>query len=103
MVLKVLCQIKNTKMKTTMQELIETLEEMVAHGGDMDLLPAIEHAKKLLKKEKYQIVSAYNQGYRDGENAEESTKSLADVSEWADAELYYKQTFSLKAVSKGSS
>ena len=39
-------------MKTAMQELIEKLESMIEHGGDADLLPALEHAKKLLEKEK---------------------------------------------------
>ena len=53
-----------------------------------------------IEKEKEQIMRAYNQGYRDSENAEESTKSLLDVSQWADAQLYYDITCSLKKCPK---
>jgi len=48
---------------------------------------------KGIEKEKQQIIDAYNQGYRDGENAEESTKALVDVSQWADAEQYYNEKY----------
>ena len=52
-------------MKTAMQELIDKLNSMVQNGGDSDLLPAIEHARYLLVKEKQQIEEAYRRGVED--------------------------------------
>ncbi len=89
-------------MKTVVEELIEKLQEIhrqypvnnalnrSVKGAYVD---CVILAKELLTKEKQQIADAYNQGYRDGENAEESTKALIDVSQWADAENYYNKTF----------
>ena len=48
-----------------------------------------------LAKEKKQIIDAYNQGYRDGESTGASGmhNGLADVVEFADAELYFNKTY----------
>ena len=99
-------------METVLQELIKYFEQQLSlqresnikYTGEEAFFDALEVCKNAFKtKEKQQIIDAYNQGYRDGEDAEESTKALVDVSEWADAELYYKKTFALKAVAKGIS
>lgn len=56
----------------------------------------------LIQKEKQQLIDAYNQGYRDGESTVASGMhdGLDDVETFADAELYYRNTFELKDVAK---
>lgn len=48
---------------------------------------------ELLSKEKEQIVNAYNSGYRD---AEPDNDDNDDVSDYADAEIYFNQTYNTK-------
>jgi len=51
----------------------------------------LERAKAM---EKQQIEEAFNQGYRDGESdASNPTNVSIDVSEFANAEEYYNETF----------
>ena len=87
--------------KTAMQELIDD----IAHFGINEGLKGrnIENIQYVLKlaighflaKEKQQLIDAYNQGYRDGESTGASGMhyGLADVVEFADAEIYFNQTF----------
>jgi hypothetical protein len=77
-------------MKTVMQELLDRFKD---YESGTEFVQWLITDGNFIEKEKQQISDAYNQGYRDGENAEESTKALVDVSQWADAELYYKNTF----------
>jgi hypothetical protein len=52
-------------MKTAMQELIDEMNEMLIDGnGSIYVLK--EQARKLLKKEKEQIMDAYDAGWSDG-------------------------------------
>ena len=55
-------------MKTAMQELIEEMEYCYK-DHNIFLKSTIEKAKKLLEKEKEQIIDAYNQGTLDGESS----------------------------------
>lgn len=49
-------------MKTALQELKETIQEMINHGGDEDLLSVIAHIENtFIEKEKEQIVQAINE------------------------------------------
>jgi hypothetical protein len=84
------------KTKTAIQWLMEQLTYK-ANGKDIcwfkeaiDVSHLYEQAKEMEKK---QIMDAYNKGYRDGESAEESTKSVGDISEFWDSEDYFNKTF----------
>ena len=43
---------------TALQELKNTVNEMINNGGDADLFPLISHIDSLLEKEKNQIINA---------------------------------------------
>jgi hypothetical protein len=43
--------------------------------------------------EKKQIMDAYEQGYRDGETNSNTMNYGIDISKFADAKIYYNQTF----------
>lgn len=80
-------------MKTAIQEMVDIVEMDFGNGVEISMRVFHGMLLKALFKERQQLSDAYNQGYRDGEDAEETTKSLVDVSQWADAELYYNKTF----------
>jgi hypothetical protein len=80
-------------MKTAMQELLDKFKE---YESGTEFVEWLITDGKFIEIEKQQIIDAYNQGYRDGENADETSKALVGVSEFSDAELYYKETFELK-------
>jgi flagellar basal body rod protein FlgB len=50
----------------------------------------IEQAKAMEKK---QIIEAYEQGYRDGETNSNTVNYGIDISKFADAKIYYNETF----------
>ena len=51
----------------------------------------LEQAKEMDKQQK---ISAYNQGYRDGENdASNIPLSIGDIEDYSNAEQYYKETY----------
>lgn len=50
----------------------------------------IQQAKEM---EKEQIMDAYEQGYRDGETNSNTMNYGIDISKFADAKIYYNQTF----------
>jgi hypothetical protein len=50
----------------------------------------IEQAKEM---EKQQIILAYEQGYRDGETNSNTVNYGIDISKFADAKIYYNETF----------
>ena len=43
--------------------------------------------------EKKQIIEAYEQGYRDGETNSNTVNYGIDISKFADAKIYYNETF----------
>ena len=73
-------------MKTALQQFIEA----IISGKITDTLLNQQYYLDLEKK---QIMDAYNHGYRDGESAEESTKSVGDISEFYDADDYFNKTY----------
>lgn len=85
-------------MKTAIQEMVDIVEMDYNNGVEISMKVFHGMLLKALFKEKQQVLDAYNQGYRDGENAEESTKALVDVSQWADAENYYKNAFQKRSI-----
>ena len=79
-----------SRKRTALEYLIEEYEKHCEGDG---LIPfeIIELAKDM---EKEHIKSAYNQGYRDGEN--DCCKSVGrDVAECANAENYYNDTYTI--------
>jgi hypothetical protein len=48
---------------------------------------------KAKEMEKKQIMDAYEQGYRDGETNSNTMNYGIDISKFADAKIYYNQTF----------
>ena len=75
-------EIKNTAVEWLRQEMLK---------ADLSLKGIIERAKAM---EKQQIEEAFNQGYRDGESdASNPTNVSIDVSEFANAEHYFNETF----------
>jgi hypothetical protein len=68
-------------MKTAMQELIDDMTYMLTGGGERNICALREKARKLLEKEKEQIMDAYDEGWSDA---------------FADKDLnaeYYNETF----------
>ncbi len=49
--------------------------------------------EKAKEMEKEQIMDAYEQGYRDGETNSNTMNYGIDISKFADAKIYYNQTF----------
>lgn len=74
------------KQQTAIQWLIEQLLNL--NPTQIEWHEAVEKAKQM---EKQQIMDAYNQGYREGELDDE--KFEGDISEFTDALLYYKNTY----------
>ena len=60
------------------------------HGIDLTLYSEFDQAKEM---EKEQIMDAYEQGYRDGETNSNTMNYGIDISKFADAKIYYNQTF----------
>jgi len=75
-------------MQTAMQELINWIE----NGNETSFYVLRDKAKKLLKKEKEQIITAFEVGYKscDIDEAFEINKKLAS------GELHYNQTYNQK-------
>lgn len=71
-------------MKTAMQELIDEMNEMLIDGnGSIYVLK--EQARKLLKKEKEQIVNAWENGWENDSVRDDEVESAATK--------YYNETF----------
>jgi DNA-binding PadR family transcriptional regulator len=49
-----------------MQELIDDMTYMLTEGGERNICALREKARKLLEKEKEQIMDAYDKGWSDG-------------------------------------
>lgn len=97
--------------KTTIQNLIETLErkinslkdiryrssdplEVVRLSGKIDGLEIVlQDCKYELPNERQQIIDAYNDGYRSGEKESSSSLSDKDISNYDDALNYYNQNY----------
>jgi hypothetical protein len=75
-------------MKTAVEWLANDLKQN--HGIDLTLYSEFEQAKEM---EKEQIMDAYEQGYRDGETNSNTMNYGIDISKFADAKIYYNQTF----------
>lgn len=54
---------------------------------------SIETSEKALEMGKQQIINTYNEGYRDGDIESGCFSNNKDISEFENAEHYYKQTF----------
>jgi predicted secreted protein len=78
---------------TIIQELIKDFTEMSKKEGDSGFVGrsvlAIIKNKGYLDKERTQIISAFNQGYREGEIQEYNSEN--DVSQFDDGENYYNK------------
>ena len=88
------------KSKTAIRQLIERLEHYKPgrqpEGFDVeDFDYAIKQAESLEPVNEQQIKDAFNQGYREGElsGSNELNKSLSDVSQFEDANIYLTNTF----------
>ena len=75
-------------MKTAVEWLVNNLKQN--HGIDLTLYSEFEQAKEM---EKEQIMDAYEQGYRDGETNSNTMNYGIDISKFADAKIYYNETF----------
>ncbi len=56
-------------MKTAMQELIDDMTYMLTEGGERNICALREKARKLLEKEKEQIIDAYECGFESEHDA----------------------------------
>jgi hypothetical protein len=76
-------------MKTAMQELIEYFNERPEYDKTSEGYEIIEKAKQLLKKEKKQIIDAFEVGYKscDLDETFEINRKLAS------GELHYNKTY----------
>jgi flagellar biosynthesis/type III secretory pathway protein FliH len=81
-----------TTVEQPYQELFDYLAKqlnVIALQTEMEEIEAI-----VLKNHKQQIKDAYNQGYREGfQDAENYTFSKGDVADYANAQIYYDETF----------
>ena len=75
-----------------MQELEETILAMINNGGDADLFPVLVHIKKLLEKEKEQIMNAYCDGAKGGANGNKGPHEFGWVSRYT-RKKYYNQNY----------
>jgi len=73
-------------MKTAMQELIDDMTYMLTGGGERNICALREKARKLLEKEKEQIINAN----RDG------VDMVVDKKDFTSGEQYYNKTFNTK-------
>lgn len=66
-------------------------EQLVSKTDRMYFLEELQKAKQM---EKEQIIEAYNQGFREGEeDGKCGNSNTGDVSEYINAEQYYNETF----------
>jgi hypothetical protein len=77
--------LKNIKVK----ELSFIRQDLNIHEQNI-LNDIIEQAKEM---EKEHIIEAYEQGYRDGETNLNTVNYGIDISKFADAKIYYNETF----------
>jgi hypothetical protein len=73
-----------------MKTAVEWLAEQLCNAPILDYWGLVEQAKEM---EKEQIMDAYEQGYRDGETNSNTMNYGIDISKFADAKIYYNQTF----------
>ena len=79
-------------MKTAMQELIDDMTYMLTEGGERNICALREKARKLLEKEKQQIIetskNSYIAGYLDNQAKIDDSMNFP--------EQYYNETFNIK-------
>jgi len=79
-------------MKTAMQELIDDMTYMLTEGGERNICALREKARKLLEKEKQQIIetskNSYIAGYLDNQAKIDDSMNFP--------EQYYNETFNTK-------
>jgi hypothetical protein len=89
-------------MKTAVEWLIEQLTEVdyncinktfLQNDNSLAGYKMRELFEKSKEMEKEQIMDAYEQGYRDGETNSNTMNYGIDISKFADAKIYYNQTF----------
>jgi N-acetyl-anhydromuramyl-L-alanine amidase AmpD len=71
-------------LKTIKQKEGKTLQDLLFFDGVVAIIES-----KYIEKEKEQIISAFNQGYREGEIQEYNSEN--DVSQFDDGENYYNK------------
>jgi len=91
-------------MKTAMQELVSKLNNI--HTDEAPCEYSDEYklainrcrtlATELLEQERKQVIDAFNQGYREGEEGNSLAKSLVDVSQFEDANNYFNNTYATR-------
>ena len=83
------------KQKTGIRRLIEYIEVLQLTDADDHLYGILkEKCKELESVNEQQIKDGFNQGYREGENVSELMDMHdGDVSQFQDAEIYFKETF----------
>lgn len=74
--------------KTALTELIEYMENECLQNTEI-----FEKATELLERERSIVIEAFNEGFREGEMLEDSIKGSGDISEFTDAQIYYRETF----------
>lgn len=88
--------------KTAIQELVEYFGQQlrlqrsseIKYTTEEALVDAIQVCQNTIRtKEKEQIKSAFNQGYRDGEIDSQSMANEEDISSFENAENYYNNKF----------
>ncbi len=74
------------------QTAVEWLVDILLHKVQLTEMEKmyIQEAKEM---EKEQIIEAYEQGYRDGETNLNTVNYGIDISKFADAKIYYNETF----------
>jgi hypothetical protein len=72
-----------------MKTALEWLYDQIENEGKC-IYEILEQAKEM---EKEQIMDAYEQGYRDGETNSNTMNYGIDISKFADAKIYYNETF----------
>ncbi len=79
----------NDKQQTAVEWLVEKMLNQ-----DWYTYKSLEFIEQAKEMEKEQTMDAFNQGYRDGEvDASNPTNMSKDVSEFSNAENYYKLTY----------
>jgi len=74
------------------QTAVEWLVEQLF--GDNEIIGCSDELLQQAKEmEKEQIIEAYEQGYRDGETNLNTVNYGIDISKFADAKIYYNETF----------
>lgn len=63
-------------MKTPMQDLIDTIDKMIANGGHEDLLAVKQHALNSIEKEKNEIIEAHRKGCEDYSGWSDESESV---------------------------